>query len=428
MVVNGPQYRSASMMPTPRRALPLQVISQNGATIRDRGNAMRDLGDRMQEAANTLNHIASGTVGKGLSIDKVRESAEDVYSDLKTAGIRYSPSGAAIARYGQVLTDIQGTVSSIIDDCEDLWLAVRNTSEELETATQAAQPTDEAQSAFDLAVYAWRNRADDYHSPYDSWDDAYNTALDGLQDANENGVEDSWLDNALPALEVLGTILTYVGAALAIVACIVGGPFVLAAALVGLAALGVTLLLAAGSRADGGDIFWAAFGVFPFGKAFGAIKGIAGASGAAGRLGAAGNGVAGMATDLVGLGGRTGIRTVSTVIESGTAARILHGSGAVNQHGSSVLRSFFRGMDGPSVFQRLTQGFDNAVGSHFAEGAGALSHAARSNLSQFLGQSGGGRVIADLMSDGSSSLGQVVNVIDNPIKTASGIASELGWI
>ncbi len=85
-------------------------------------------------------------------------------------------------------------------------------------------------------------------------------------------------------------------------------------------------------------------------------------------------------------------------------------------------------MDGPSVFQRLTQGFDNAVGSHFAEGAGALSNAARNNLSQFLGQSGGGRVIADLMSDGSSSLGQIVNVIDNPVKTASGIASELGWI
>ena len=91
--------------------------------------------------------------------------------------------------------------------------------------------TEALQTAFDLAVEHWSDRAVPDDTYYDSWNSAYEAARTGLEDANDNGAEDSWLDNALPALDAISVVLSVAGVLLVVAACIVGGPFVLVAAL-----------------------------------------------------------------------------------------------------------------------------------------------------------------------------------------------------
>ena len=429
MTLNGPQYRSSQMIESPG-GNELRTISGNASDIETRGHNMADLGQRMQEAANALNQIASGTVGRGLSIDKLRESAQDVHVDLKKAGVRYAPSGTVLEAYGKTLGEVQQPIISIVNTCESLWGTGRTASQALEEAEASGEDTGEVQTAFDAAVTAWEDEARLYDPHYTSWNTAYNTAVSGLEDANENGVEDGFLDNMLPALEAIAFVLMIAGFVFAIAACIIGGPFILAAALVGLASLGVTLLLAAGGRADGGDIFWAAVGVFPFGKAFSAFKGVAAASGLGGRALAGLSGLGGMAGDMIGLGGRSGRSALQGVLNSGLTADVFHAGGTVlNRNGSRVLREFFSNQSMPSVFQRLMQGFDGAAGANLADAAAGLSNKGRQNLAQFLSGSADGSALAGLMNDAGGFGNQVANFLDNPFKAGAGLATgdwELG--
>lgn len=428
MTQNSPHYRAHAMPPTPGGGHDLVTIYGEADDITSRGRKMVALGDQMQKAANTLKHLADGTVGKGLSIDKLQESAEGVYSDLKKAGIRYSPSGEVIAAYGEALTTVQAPIITIVSNCESLWETVRTASTALDEAENTGDDTATLQTAFDEAVWAWNTEARRYNAHYDTWSAAYENARSGLQDANDNGVEDSLLDNMLPALDVISVVLTWAGIALAIAACILGGPFILAAALIGLAALGVTLLRAAGGRATGEDIMWAAVGVFPFGKAFGAIKGVAAASGFVGRLSAAGRGGLSMLGDVFGLGGGSSIRSLNGLLSRGNVAEVFHGSGALNRNGSRVLQEWFSNTGGPSVFNRLMQGFDGATGAHLADAASNLSNKAGDNLMQFLTGPNGSQPIADLMTAGGGTVDNVLNFVDGMGKSGAGFAHDMGWI
>jgi hypothetical protein len=428
MTENDPKYRSFEMLHTPGGGHELRRISGNADDIQKRGTSMKDLGERMQKAANALSAIASGTEGKGASIDKLRDSAEDVYSDLKKAGIRYAPSGEVLAHYGTVLGQVQHPIDVIVTECESLWATVRTTSTDLETATQSGDDTETAQSAFDTAVQDWRDEAVKYNSYYDSWDAAYEKAHGGLEDANDNGVKDSWLDNALPFLDALSTVLTWVGIALVVAACIIGGPFVLAAALVGLAALGVTLLRYAGGRATMTDVMFAAIAVFPFGKAFGALKGISKAAGPLGKLTAGLRGGKGMLGDLVGLGSKTSLKSLKGVLQNGRLAKVFHGSGALNKNGTAVLRGLFAKTGKPSILSRLTQGFDNAAGAHMTDVAASLSNKAKGNLAQFLSSTPGGKGLASVMGDAGGALDKVLNFVDASGKGGLSFSHDMGWV
>jgi hypothetical protein len=428
MTENDPKYRSFDMLHTPEGGHELRRISGNAEDIHTRGKTMKDLGERMQMAANALSAIASGTEGKGASIDKLRDSADDVHSDLKKAGIRYAPSGEVLAAYGETLGEVQGPISTIVGECETLWATVRTKSTDLETATQSGEDTSTLQSEFDTAVQNWRDEAVKYNAHYDSWDTAYENARTGLKDANDNGVKDSWLDNALPFLDALGTVLTWVGIALVVAACIIGGPFVLAAALVGLAALGVTLLRYAGGRATLTDVVFAAIAVFPFGKAFGALKGISKAAGPLGKLTAGLKGGKGMLGDLIGLGSKTSLKSLKGILKNGTLAKVFHGSGALNKSGSTVLRNFFGKTGQPGILSRLTQGFDNAAGAHLTEAAASLSNKAKGNLAQFLSNTPGGKGLASLMGDSGGAIDKILNFVDASGKGGLSFAHDQGWI
>ena len=99
------------------------------------------------------------------------------------------------------------------------------------------------------------------------WDDAYEAALRGINDATEGNVSDDWSDNIAGIVEVVLEVLAWAGVVLAIAALIIGGPFIaLIAAVVGVIALLGTLFLWHKGRRGLGDVAWAVVGVLPFGK------------------------------------------------------------------------------------------------------------------------------------------------------------------
>ncbi|GAA1792918.1 hypothetical protein [Agromyces lapidis] len=259
----------------------IRKISGDGGTITQRGSEMESLGLQMRESAALLRAIVDGAKGKGYSIDSLKETAGEVHADLAKAGERYEPSGRVIRQYGEAMSSVQSRIDTIVDNCVELWSAYQSASGSFgdastrvpptdETATQSAQreqELDELRGSRDAAYDAWEAEARKYDDPYDTWDEAYDRALNGLEDANDRGVEDSFWDNALPAIEVILTVLTFVGVALAIAAIVIGGPFILlAAAIVGLAALALTVWKVAAGRGGWQDILIAAIGVFPFGR------------------------------------------------------------------------------------------------------------------------------------------------------------------
>ena len=329
---------------TPSKNYEILEITGDAYEIERRGIDIETLGDEMISAARLLDTINLGATCRGKSLDAIKDQVGDMTGDLRTAGERYRPSGTAILRYGRALDGVQTDLRRLLPDLEEKWSEYESTRGRFSADSQLPEPeegeTDNrtTQGDVDGARDEWEILARQYETVYDTWWDAYEDARNGVKDANDDGVEDSWLDNALPALEVLGDILSYAGIVLAIAACIIGGPFILAAALVGLAALAVTCLKVAGGRGNWVDIAFAAIGVFPFGKAFSAFGAVRAASGM-GRLGALGRGLVDMGGDMVGAGWRNGSRLTS-LLSSGRTGQVFHDAAGtvVNANGTRVMR------------------------------------------------------------------------------------------
>lgn len=292
-------------------------ISGDAAAIEARGRQMENLGMQMRESASILEKIKNGTEGQGFSVDKIKDSVGELHVDLGRAGERYEPSGLVIRVYGEALDSVQVPVNTIVDECERLWGLYVNASGAVDDASSASIPTDETPeqkieresaadelaSSKDSAYQAWLEEATKYDDKYDTWDEAYETAVAGLQDVNEDGVTDSWWDDQLPWIEVVLNILTVVGIILAAVCLFVAGPVlaVLAAiaAVLALVSLVLTIVKVANGRGDWTDIAWAAVGVIPFGRIGSLFKG--------GQK--AGPFIKGFLGDMTGFSGITQIRT-----------------------------------------------------------------------------------------------------------------------
>ncbi|WP_438854061.1 hypothetical protein [Agromyces sp. M3QZ16-3] len=283
-------------MPDSPKGREIERLEGDASVIIERGTAIEELGLRMQKAANTLRLLADGQVGRGESLDAVRDQAEEVHADLRTAGLRYSPSGTALRRYGEAVDEVQFSLNAAVRHCEELWESVRTRATAVDDADDtpadpdgATSARDEAQAAADGALETaeqeWREAAARFDGFYDTWDAAYDTALSGLEGANDDGVEDGFWDDALPVLDFIVEVLEVVGVVLFVAALIVGGPLVAilatAAALITLAA---TIVLYAKGRKNGMDLGLAIVGVIPFGK-LGRIFAAAGEGSALARIG-----------------------------------------------------------------------------------------------------------------------------------------------
>lgn len=419
--------------PTGGKHYEILEIEGQAYEIERRGIEIESLGDQMIAAADLLDRIKLGAECRGKSLESIKDSVGDMTGDLRKAGERYRPSGTAILTYARALDGVQAQLRSLMPDLERAWDDYVQTQGRFETDSQLPEPeegtSEERTTASDVDQdrTAWEGYAVQYEGVYDTWWGAYEDARKGIKDANDDGVEDSWLDNSLPALEVLGDILSYAGIVLAVAACIIGGPFILAAALVGLAALAVTCLKVAGGRGGAMDIVMAAVGVFPFGKAFAAFGAVRTAVGAGGKFAALGRGLVDMGGDVVGAAWRNGSR-LSGVLDQGMLARVMQDGGNVlNRNGSNVLRGFFRGLDdGPSVTARLLQGNQGAMQNMISDAASGLSNKAFNNLNGFLNGLPHGNLMQDMLSAGNP----VLNFVDGMGKATAGFSYDRatgGW-
>ena len=267
----GWQYQR---MPDSPKGHEIQKVEGDSDSITTRGHDIAALGLMMQQAAKTLELMADGQVGKGDSLDSVKDQAKDVHGDLKKAGERYLPSGDILVKYGQALSEAQTTLDSVVAECEERWLAVKakaGAADSADTGTPPAPGADDpvkaAETEITTAYNHWKDEADKYDGPYETWWDAYEEAVNGLQDVNDDGVHDGFWDNALPFFEAMVTVLEWAGMILLVAALIIGGPLIaVLATIVAVLTLIGTIVLYAKGRKDGKDLAFAIIGVIPFGK------------------------------------------------------------------------------------------------------------------------------------------------------------------
>lgn len=265
------------------------VLEGDAQGIVTRGKEIEDLGEQMIGAADILREIGDGaTEEKGRSIEKIRSEVGDAHEELRRAGERYKPTGTVMKTYGEKLADVQAAMRTIVQDAADAKTTLDQKRSVAETASTAvenapdADPSDaaaveraralqDAASAAQTDVGSAHEELDAQYALFDTqwdrWDEAYDTALRGIEDATEGNVSDDWTDDLAGVVEVVLEVLAWVGVALVIAALIIGGPFIaLIAAIVGVIALIGTLFLYAKGRKGLGDVAWAIVGVLPFGK------------------------------------------------------------------------------------------------------------------------------------------------------------------
>ena len=267
----------------------VEVVEGDAHGIIARGREIEDLGNQMIGAADILREVGDGaTEERGRSIERIRSEVGDAHEELRRAGDRYTPSGRVMKMYGERLADVQAAMRTIVRDAEDAKARLDGKRSAAATAASAADGAPDADPADPAAVE--RNRrlteaaatAQDavetaqrgldaqyalFDTQWDRWDDAYETALRGIEDATKGNVSDDWTDNLAGVVEVVLEVLTWAGVVLAIAALIIGGPFIaLIAAIAGVIALIGTIFLYAKGRRGLADVGWAIVGVLPFGK------------------------------------------------------------------------------------------------------------------------------------------------------------------
>ncbi|WP_022889941.1 hypothetical protein [Agromyces italicus] len=412
----------------------IRKIAGDGADIVTRGSQMESLGMQMRESAAILSAIVSGAEGKGYSIDSLKETAGQVHADLAKAGARYEPSGKVLREYGQTVVDVKDRLNDIVDNCVELWSTYEGARSSFSDANGETPPVDETpaqaeerrQGVADLRVAQdniydeWLEEARRYDEPFDTWNGSYENAVNGLEDANDRGVEDSFWDDALPAIEVILNILAVAGVILAVVAIIVGGPFVLlAGAIVGLLALGLTIWKVAAGRGDGWDIFFAGLAVVPFGRLakLGTLFRGAGTWGSRGLSFAKGFG-----SDLVGLTAFRELRALrgfSTFLRgpvTNSAGNLTQSQGIINQ-----IRSFGDVVDGISYtgpagwLARVTGGSGGPISAALSDAFAASGPAVTNRVNQALAGT-----VLDGSQLASSGVDTVANIIDSIAKPGFG--------
>lgn len=259
----------------------IRKVAGNPSGIIERGRAITTLGEQMLESAEVLQRIKDNSLGdngqRGKAIEALRESIGESHEKLKEAGDLYSPVGPVITAYGDALFELKPTISTIVDDCEDLWTHFQSLPGSNEppafgdsvTGPEAGSPEAVQQAADDAdkrAAYdAWEERAEDFDVYYEDWEDAFDTAVDGIGNEMSGKIKDGWWDNwGSDLFEVLNTVLSIAGLIIGIIAIFTGGWVVLL--IVSAAALVVTAVRYAHDEASGFELALSIVGVIPFGK------------------------------------------------------------------------------------------------------------------------------------------------------------------
>lgn len=208
---------------------------------------------------------------KGKAIDALRESIGDSHETLKQAGELYKPVGPVITAYGDALADVQEKIKTAVNDAQDKYdqyislpgdkddshseeegglLGIGGTDKE-----EAAENQAKAQAYQDFV-----DKATEFDSHYDTWEDAFEAAANGIEDKTAGSIEDSAWSDWADVLKVVGTIV-------AIAALFTGiGALIWLGVAIGVAATAVTAMQMANGEANWGDLVMAALTIIPVGK------------------------------------------------------------------------------------------------------------------------------------------------------------------
>lgn len=267
----------------------IESVEGNPGDIISRGRDMESLGKKMLDCADTLETIKNEAVGdgsqKGKAIEKLKDSIGDSYEKLREAGELYEPVGPVITAYGEALEGAQPTINNSADDCVEKWAVYDNLpgDEDGSTTPEAgggilgmggydkdspeAKQKAEENGAKQAAYDAWVLSAEDFDEGYDTWEKAFDTAVESITDELSGSIKDSTWDNFSSFVDVLTTILSWAALIVAVVAFFAGG-WVLALIALGLGALVFALTAAQYAHGEKSltDLVFAGLAIIPVGK------------------------------------------------------------------------------------------------------------------------------------------------------------------
>lgn len=243
--------------------------------IVSRGKQIESLGKKMHDAATTLQTLKDNTLSdgqqQGQAIQKLQEIIGDSHEKLREAGDLYEPVGPVLVQYGESLESCKPRIDSSANTCKELWSTYENLPGDKEDSTTEEEGgilgiggTDKEEAADNKtkkeAYDNWKAEAETFDTWYDVWEDAFDTATNGITDGTAGKIEDSfWSD--------LADILSIAAIVIGIVALVIGGPILAAIALaVAAAYLFVVVMQYCNDEASVTDIVMAGIGIVPFGK------------------------------------------------------------------------------------------------------------------------------------------------------------------
>ena len=270
------------MMPMPMSPRGRQIIEVEGTPgpIILRGNQIERLGGQMRESAGTLETLKTRTSDQqGKAIESLQESIGDSHQVLNEAADLYEPVGPVITTYGEELSSVKPRIDGHAEECETLWQTYQSLpgqipprgsgglfqpDEDSDEAEQNAQEDDAKQAALD----AWESEAELFDGAYDTWEDAFDTAVENIGDEMAGSIKDGFWDNWGDLIGKIGDILSIAAAIAGIVSMFVAGPLVaLIAVGLAIAALAVTVAQYTQGEKEWYDVALGVVGVIPVTKA-----------------------------------------------------------------------------------------------------------------------------------------------------------------
>ncbi|MGI6879943.1 hypothetical protein [Microbacterium sp. gxy059] len=182
---------------------------------------MVDLATDMKTAATTLQAVAESDDGQqGKAVEKLRDTVDDSWEILRTAGEMYYETAAAIRAYG---VRMEGGIAEAVNGAyilaDQAWGDYETLPGDRDGAQTASADDDDPNAADDAsenqdkyqAFQAWMNAANHWDEQYDDWETAWNDAIDRIEDAHDEGIEDGWTDILKYAYIVLTVIAVIAG-------------------------------------------------------------------------------------------------------------------------------------------------------------------------------------------------------------------------
>ncbi|EGD42033.1 putative PE-PGRS family protein [Nocardioidaceae bacterium Broad-1] len=237
----------------------IQPLTGDSAVIVARGNKIEELGVQMSEAATVLEQIATGELAdgqmQGKAVAELQDKIGSSYETLREASELYTPVGPLIAAYGTSLGELQAKMGPLVDSCTDKWATYEALPGDRET-------DDEEGRAKETAYNEWHDDAESWDAQYDTWEDAYDLAVNGIGNEMAGSIKDGFWEIfgfLINILEAIAMVFMIAGLFLGGIVAVIG--FALGA----LVLIGKIVQASAG-KCEVTDVLLAVLAVLPFGK------------------------------------------------------------------------------------------------------------------------------------------------------------------